>query len=341
VSDAGSQGAGAGWRHQGERRTVVFHPGLAEDLPAALRGEGWDEFELLTTERAMGAAPGLGDPAARVHLVPPGQVPDVAASVLEEVASEQLLALGGGRVIDTAKAVAAVRGGAVAAVPTTLSGAEMTAIHRLPTGASGVSGVRPELVLADPALMTSAPEPQLRASAMNALAHGADCLYTPLATDRSRLDALRGAELIASALDQPPAERDAASLALGALMCAGALDLAGLALHHALSQTLVRVCGTPHAETNAAVLPVVMEEMASRAPDEIAALASALGTEPGGIRDRIEQLGGGRRGLGELGAERECIEPALDTVMQRGELEAMTPGEVTREDVRRLIEAAW
>ena len=74
----------------------------------------------------------------------------------------------------------------MAAIPTTLSGAEMTAIHRLPAGQEGVAGVRPALVLADPELMTSAPEAELRATAMNALAHGGDSLYTPLADGLSR-----------------------------------------------------------------------------------------------------------------------------------------------------------
>ena len=60
--------------------------------------------------------------------------------------------------IDTAKAIGAVRGGGVAAIPTTLSGAEMTAIHRLPEGAAGTRGlVRPRLVIADPSVMTGRP----------------------------------------------------------------------------------------------------------------------------------------------------------------------------------------
>ena len=108
--------------------------------------------------------------------------------------------------IDTAKAVASVTGARVAAIPTTMSGAEMTGIHRLPAGAESRVGalVRPALVIADPEAMTSQPEPALRASSMNALAHGADSLYTPFANPVSRMTALRGAELIAASLDQAP-----------------------------------------------------------------------------------------------------------------------------------------
>ena len=157
-----------------------------------------------------------------------------------------------------------------------------------------MAGVRPSLVLADPELMTSAPEAELRASSMNALAHGADSLYTPLADELSRALGAEGRAADRRRRSTPSAsDRDASELALGSLLSANALDLAGLALHHVLSQTTVRVLGTPHAETNAALLPVTMEEMPSRAPEQIAALAEALGTEPEEIRERIEALGGG------------------------------------------------
>ena len=45
---------------------------------------------------------------------------------------------------------------AAAAIPTTLSGAEMTPFHRTPAGVEGARLVRPALVLADPDLMASA-----------------------------------------------------------------------------------------------------------------------------------------------------------------------------------------
>ena len=329
------------WNDSVNGRCVFMRPGLAADAPAALEGEGWHGFELITTERALGVAGGIAEAAEEVHLVAPGQVPDVSAAILGDVGSEQLVAVGGGRVIDAAKAVAAVKGGRVAAIPTTLSGAEMTALHRLPAGHEGLSGVRPALVLADADLMTSLPEEHLRASAMNALAHGADSLYTPLADEASRKNALRGAGLIATSLDAPPDERDRGDLALGSLLCAQAVDAAGFAIHHVMSQTTVRVCETPHAATNAAILPMVMAEMRRRVRAEIEALAEALGTDSGSLPQRIEELGGGRRGLSEIGADRSCIEPVLDAAMARPELEHMTPGVVTRADLARIVDRAW
>jgi alcohol dehydrogenase class IV len=276
-----------------------------------------------------------------VHEVAPGGVPEAAAAILS-ADGERLVALGGGRVIDSAKAVAAVTGASVAALPTTLSGAEMTGIHRLPAGAeSRARGlVRPDLVLADPPAMTTQPEQQLRASAMNALAHGADSLYTPFANPVSRMTALRGAELIARALDQDRAERDRAALALASLLCGYAIDSALFALHHVICQTLVRALEIPHAETNAAILPRSMAAMRRRAVSEIEELARALGTEPAAIEERILELGGDPSGLGELGADRSQLDAALDQIEARPEIQ-FTPDPPDRAELERIIDAAW
>ena len=162
-----------------------------------------------------------------------------------------------------------------------MSGAEMTGIHRLPAGAEDRvrSLVRPALVIADPEAMTSAPEPELRASSMNALAHGADSLYTPFANPVSRMTALRGAELIATSLDEAPAERNRAALAQGSILCGYAIDSGAFSLHHVICQTLVRICGATHAGVNAAILPRAMSFMAPRAPDGLEPLATAIGTD--------------------------------------------------------------
>jgi maleylacetate reductase len=326
--------------YEDDRRKLRLYGGPVTDPLGTLSEQGWDEFELLSTPRALADAGGLGEAAARTHLVAPGSVPEASAAILDEVGSDRLVAFGGGRVIDSAKAVAAVRGAEIAAIPTTLSGAPMTAIHRLPEGRGAATGVRPALVIAYSDAMTSVPGPQLRATAMNALAHGGDSLYTPLADESSRAAGLRGAELLAAELDKQPGRRDRAALALGALLCGIAVDRAGIALHHVLGQTAVRVLATPHAETYAALLPYTMEAMRERDPERGEALAAALGTDGAGLKERIAELAGHRR-LSELGADRGRFDEVLDVAMARPELEHMTPGEVTREDLAAILEAAW
>jgi len=328
------------WRDAG--RVVVFRESGLHDAPQLLAEHGFEPFDLLSSERHLGEASKLAAAARSISEVPPGTVPEAAAALLESGGSDSLVALGGGRIVDTAKAVASVTAAQVAAIPTTMSGAEMTGIHRLPAGAESrvTAMVRPSLVIAEPNLMTSAPEPELRASSMNALAHGADSLYTPFANPVSQMTALRGAELIASALDQGPAERERDSLALGSLLCGYAIDSGAFAIHHVICQTLVRICGCPHAGTNAAILPRALAFIAPRAPDNLGPLASVLQTEPETIEERVLQLGGDPPGLGEIGAERDKLEEALDSILLRPEL-AFTPEPPDRDELRHLIEAAW
>ncbi|MQA75445.1 MAG: iron-containing alcohol dehydrogenase [Solirubrobacterales bacterium] len=328
------------WR-DGER-TIHFRAGVIADSPEIIAGAGWDDYELLTTERAIGnASVALAEDAVAVHHVPPGPINEVAGRVIDDVSTPSLVALGGGRVIDAAKAIAAVRGGRVAALPTTLSGAEMTAIHRLPEGAEAPGGlIRPEIVLADPPVMTTLPEQRLRASAMNALAHGADSLSTPFANPVAELAALRGASLIARALDAERARRDPAALALGSILGAYAIDSARFALHHVVSQTLVRTLRLPHAETNATMLPLTMAALIPRAGPQMTALARALRCKRAALAARIEELGGGPRRLSELGAERDGIDEAVAAMLARPEL-ALTPEPPDAGELRGLVEAAW
>jgi alcohol dehydrogenase class IV len=328
------------WRDA--ERVIVFRETGVGEARELLAGHGFEQFELFTTERAARDAGLLREAAGAVHLVPSGQVPEISAALLDATASSRLVAFGGGRVIDTAKAVASVGGAEVAAIPTTLSGAEMTGSHRIPAGAGHlVNGlVRPSLVIAEPSAMTGLPEARLRASAMNALAHAADSLYTPFANPVSRMTALRGAELIATALDQDRAGRDRAALALGATLGGYAIDSGMFAIHHVVCQTLVRVCGSPHAETNACILPRAMAFMAPRAPAAIEALAAAIGTDPERIEERILELGGNPPGLGSVGGDPERIEEAVEAMLERPEL-GFTPGPPSAGELRALIGRAW
>ena len=332
------------WRDAG--RTVVFEAGGVEAAPKLLAEHSMEPFELLTTSRHLDAGAAVADAAIAVHELPPADpataVPEAAAALLGSVRSLHLVALGGGRTIDTAKAIGSVSGARVAAIPTTMSGAEMTGIHRLPAGAETQVKelVRPTLVIADPEAMTSAPEPELRASSMNALAHGADSLYTPFANPVSQMTALRGAELIATSLDEAPAERNRAALAQGSILSGYAIDSGSFSLHHVVCQTLVRVCGGAHASVNAAILPRAMSFMASRAPDGLEPLATAVGTTPDGIEARLLELGGNPPRLGDQGTDPNNLPEALDAMLLRPEL-AFTPEPPTRDELEQLIDAAW
>jgi alcohol dehydrogenase class IV len=277
----------------------------------------------------------LAEAADVVLEVPPGPVPEAAAAVREGVAGRPVVALGGGRVVDSAKAIAAADGIACAALPTTLSGAELTGFHRLPAGVEGRPLVRPSLVVADPALMASQPMPHLAASALNAFAHAVEAMYTPLANPVASMAALRGAALIAEAL-AGVGEPDRETLALGALLGGYASGEAGYAVHHVVCQTIVRVGGTPHAQTNATMLPHSLRLMRDRATDEIARLEAAIGGPdvPDRLAARAEVSG-----LRALGFDESVVDEVVEAVLPRPELQN-TPRPPDEAELRAFVERA-
>jgi len=311
-------------------RTIRFGEGSAADALDLLRQGGFEQYTLLTTDRAAGSAP--LEPESRLD-VPEGLVDELSASLLPVAGERPLVALGGGRVIDTAKAIGGVTGAPVAAIPTTLSGAELTPFHRLPAGADGARMVRPALVIADPLLMASQPEPQLWASAMNALAHGMEALYTPLANPVAEAAALRGARAI---FDE--------DVALGAFLCGWASGMTGFAVHHATCQLLVRTAGSPHAQTNAVMLPHFAGLMAPRVPGVMGELARALGDpegDPDGAAGRAAKLSArsGHTRLATLGVEEEHLPRVTAAVMQHPAL-GNTPDPPDEDELLGLLRAA-
>ena len=63
----------------------------------------------------------------------PGPVPEAAAALLDDVAGRDVVAFGGGRVVDAAKAVVAAGGGKAARDPDHARGLNLHAFHRMPT----------------------------------------------------------------------------------------------------------------------------------------------------------------------------------------------------------------
>jgi alcohol dehydrogenase class IV len=315
------------FRHVDGEQTIVFGPG-ALDSADELLGEG---FTLLTTARASRSAPELAERAAQVVEAPAGPVDDIAAQLRSLMSARRLVAFGGGRVIDTAKALAAAESqpGPIA-VPTSLSGAEMTGVHRHARGVSDdTPRSRATVVINDPQLSASQPVNDLAASTANALGHAVTAVVSARSTPIARAVAREAIERLTRAWagDDP----DRAELALGALLAGWAVDRSGLGPHHALTQTAVRLGSQGHALTNAALLPHTLRALRRRAPDIVDAQLVSAAEE---LRHRA-----GAPCLETLYGDPELLARAVQTAGRRAELSRVTPP-LTPEEAREIYLAA-
>lgn len=315
--------------HDGDR-TIRFGRGLRAEMPELL-GDG---YALLTTERTAAQAPELADAAAERHEVPAGRVDEISRDLLADVGAARLVALGGGRVVDTAKAIAGVTGASVVAIPTSLSAAEMSWVHRRPAGHESEGGsVRPRLVLNDPALSGSQPPAALAASAANALGHAVESLASSRGNPATTAVAREAAERIAAARTREPLDDEARDgFALGALLAGWAMDATWYGLHHVMAQTLVRLAGAGHGPANAALLPHTLGALAETRPwldpdGELAALARRLAVDAGA------------GDLTAIGVGEDVLEACADAAAQRPELR-LTPPQADRERLLGLYRRA-
>jgi alcohol dehydrogenase class IV len=336
-------GAGA-FRWQDGERLIVFGRGAAG---AAIETVGGPGYTLLSTERCQDRVAGLAQQADSVHLVPLGRVDELAGDLRPRITGERLIALGGGRVIDVAKALAAAaradgRKATVAAIPTTLSGAEMTSVHRHAAGVPvETARVRPAVVVNDPALCASQPPAEQAASAANALGHLAEGRLTPLRNPVAEQTALEGARLLAAAFSSTAEhtnERDD-ELALAALLAGYVIGATWYGLHHVISQTLARFTPAGHGGANAAMLPHTLGALGRRFPADIDVLGQALGADPAAFAAGLAALTGCPR-LRDHGVTREQLDQCADEAAARPELQ-MTPPPADRGEIRALLDAAY
>ena len=253
--------------------------------------------------------------AGRFAEVPPNPTIRSCSEAFEAVRAarpEVLIALGGGSVIDTAKAVAAQQasGGesgwlashlreavpiperfeppAIIAVPTTAgTGSEVTMWGTIwdeeTLGKHSIShpGLYPEAALLQPSLTHSVPRATTVASALDALSHAMEAIWNRSANPVSGAMAIGAIGRIPAALRrvlEAPDDPDARRVLLeGSLLAGLAISNTRTALAHSISYPLTAELGLPHGIAASMTLPEILAEVGRGAPDVGATVAEALG----------------------------------------------------------------
>ncbi|MBJ7459515.1 MAG: iron-containing alcohol dehydrogenase [Thermoleophilaceae bacterium] len=330
-------------------RLIAFGGSALASLPGFLRAAQMEEYSLLYSVRALEIfqtqvdADSVTAGAAALVPVGAGQVAQLARDLREQAGDRPILAIGGGRVIDVAKAIAGTYDQRVAAIPTTLSGAPMTGVHRLPAGFAGQARtVRPSIVIGIPDLMASQNERLRTGSAMNALSHAIESLFVETGSAVPRLAGARAVKLmfrslLDDAIDEPTRRL---RLSLGAIEAGYAVGATGYALHHVICQTIVRLADVPHAPTYGVMLPFTLEFYKLRDELTWSLICEAMGTQdPSVMIARACEASGNPTTLTQLGVAPERIDGIVATASERRELQ-LTPGGVTADDIRSIIESA-
>jgi maleylacetate reductase len=301
---------------------VIVRWGL-DQLPEVLEGR---RTFLLATERWDDPVPVVG----RWGELPTDREIDVGDA-------QVLLALGGGSTIDTAKRVSAERGLPLVSVPTTYSGSEWTAFYgirdreRHRRGAGG--GAQLEAIVYEVGLTLDLPREVSGGTALNALAHCCEALYTRGHEAAGDELALKGAPEIDEALPRVLADgRDVDArtrLLIGAAHAGHALALNGLALAHAMAQAIGGRYGIAHGALNAVSLPAALRFDADFVPKEL------LDGRAAERADELKRLAGysSLRALGVPEAELPLV--ADDVVAAAGA--RANPRPVSRDDALNLL----
>jgi maleylacetate reductase len=314
-------------------------PELLEELsvsdPLLIASGRWSEFEVPVAAR-------------RFHGVRPhAEITGVRGAVAACDGADGLIALGGGSAIDTTKAVSSETGLPMVSIPTTYSGAEWTQGFGMRDPATGIKrrgeGAHTVAIVYEPALTYDLPAGESAGTAMNALAHCAEALYTTGHGEETDREALEGAGLISRWLPvvvQRPHDAGARRGLLKGAMHAGAALTAGMGLGHAMAQALGGRYGLPHGTMNAVCLPPALRYNREAAAEGIARFARAIDTDDviAGVSE-LAVLAGPPR-LREYGVPREDLASLSEAIADRGPAKA-NPRPAPPEAIQRVLEEIW
>lgn len=301
-------------------RRILFGNGSSESLPAELPASARSVLlvagsHLVSDGTAAHFCELIRKSGRTVEVIsgiaaePPLEDVDKVILKGREIHADSVVALGGGSVIDTAKAAAAIipleglcndyfsgdrsipgKGAFFAALPTTAgTGAEMTKNSVLTDSASKVKKslrspfMTADAAIVDPMLTLSCPVKLTAASGLDAFVQAAEAYANPAAGDFSKSLALKSMRLIHDNLEKAyacPDDSDArAGMAEGSMLAGIAFAPCGLGAVHGLAHPVGSLRHVPHGIACAVLMPYVFEFNQPAAEDDYAALAGAMGLE--------------------------------------------------------------
>ncbi len=343
--------------YQGLPTRVVFGAGALEQLPQAIEAMGAQRALVLCTpeQRAIAerVAQGLGDRCAgifdRAAMHVPMEVAREARDMARQLGADGAVAVGGGSTTGLGKALALDSGLPILAIPTTYAGSEMTPIYGITEAGLKKTGrdmrVLPRSVIYDPELTLSLPVGLSVFSAINAIAHAAEGLYSSEANPIIDLMAQEGIGAIGRGLPlivSNPQDVNARSEVLyGAWLCGIVLGSVGMSLHHKLCHTLGGTFNLPHAQTHTAVLPHALAYNTRAAPQAMSRIARALGREDGRAAQAVFDLAvanGASVALRDLGMRSSDLDRACSLALQNP---YPNPRPLEAVPLRELLQMAW
>jgi alcohol dehydrogenase class IV len=315
---------------QGQPNRVVFGHGTRREVRQELEGIGCHTPLILCTPGQLAMAREVAssfEGSARIfsqaQMHTPVTVTEQAMQLIEEHTVDCLIAVGGGSAIGLAKAIALRTDLPQLALPTTYAGSEVTSVigetHEGQKRTQKSPKVLPEIVIYDAELTLGLPTGFTFTSAMNAIAHAVEALYSINGNPVVSLLAEEGIKAFLNALPvlmTTPEDVDArAEAQYGAWLCGTCLGSVGMALHHKVCHVLGGTFGLPHAPTHAAMLPHALAYTAPAIPQAIGRLQHCLNhEEPWTALYQLNVTWASPTSLAQLGMPESGIQRAVELI---------------------------
>ena len=210
----------------------------------------------------------------------------------------------------------------------------------------------PDIAIVDPELVQTMDVKLAAATGLDAFTHGIESYVSLAATPLTDIHALKSIQLVSRNLRQAVADRHDmeanTNMSMASLTAGLAFSNAILGATHAMTHQVDGLIDQHHGETNASILPFVMEFNLSACPERFRDIAVAMGEDVTGlstmeaaelavvaVRQLIRDIGLAK-GLGEIGLTEEFI-PLLSKNALKDACLVTNPRPASREDIAAIF----